>query len=242
MFQWPFTCSGRRRSWVFAYSSFVHDRRARSVPRRAVTGVTLFSLGEQRRLVQQAAKRARRTRWRWGRCRSVFRRGAALSCSPSSAPKPVVFSAFARRGVARSPHPRRHVATASGHPRKRHTVVAEARALVRPPGRPGQPGACTCSRPPGQRQTDSQPHGRLCFLVPRGAHGAAAEGVRAEVAVRARRGVAARRMAWKPPRELLRAADCCWLLRPRRHLPEPGERRRRREQIAGDEAATISSR
>ena len=74
------------------------------------------------------------------------------------------------------------------------------------------------------------------YRARRGAHGAAAEGVRAEVAVRARpsaRGAENRLEA--APGITERGGPLLDGRGPRRHLPEPGERRRRREQIAGDD-------
>ena len=74
------------------------------------------------------------------------------------------------------------------------------------------------------------------YRARRRAHGAAAEGVRAEVAVRARRGARrAENRLEAAPGITERGGPLLQLLRPRRHLPEPGERRRRREQIAGDD-------
>ena len=75
------------------------------------------------------------------------------------------------------------------------------------------------------------------YRARRGAHGAAAEGVRAEVAVRARPrgrraedGLEAALGASEGRRPLLqrRRPRCC-------RLPQPGERGGRREQIAGDD-------
>ena len=74
------------------------------------------------------------------------------------------------------------------------------------------------------------------YRARRGAHGAAAEGVRAEVAVRARpRGRRAEDGLEAAPGVTEGRGPLLQLLRPWRHLPEPGERRRRREQIAGDD-------